>query len=281
MIRRTLNRLRATFRGPSSYDLAAMDAAVHGEVQRLAAEVTRLRNEVALLRADIEPFHVRPGTLDAAIYAEVVHADEYRLPIAFAADDAILDIGAHIGSFAFACLKRGAGRVVAYEPVPANHAMLLVNLTRFGPRAEARRAAVWRSDGPATTLQLEGSDDASNTGGGRVAEGTGACVPAVPFDTVVLELLAATKQPRLRLLKLDCEGSEYPVLLTATCLHLIDAVCGEYHEVRSAMPAAQVHGRTEYGRDELVACLEAAGFRVETEENPRQPGLGLFWARRD
>lgn len=268
MLRRIARRLQATFRGPSPRDLLA--------------EIQALRIEVARLRVLAEPFHTRPDTLDPNIYAEVLVENEYRLPARFAADDIVIDVGAHIGSFAVACLLRGAGRVVAFEPVPANHALLRVNLARFGGRGEARRAAVWRSDRPAAELYYEASPDAANTGGGGLIGGDGSlAVPAVPLDGVVAELLAATGQERIRLLKFDCEGSEYPVLLTATCLGRVAEVCGEYHEVGAAGPSARVGGHTGYGRGVLVDHLTAQGFRVETEANPRSTGIGLFWARRD
>ncbi len=269
MLRRIARRLHATFRGPSSHDLLA--------------DIHALRVEVARLRVLAEPFHTRPDTLDPNIVAEVLVGNEYRLPDRFAADDIVIDVGAHIGSFAVACLLRGAGRVVAFEPVPANHALLSVNLSRFGGRGEARRAAVWRSDGPATELHYQASADPINTGGGTLFGGADAgtlAVPAVPLDGVVADLLAPTGRDHIRLLKLDCEGSEYPVLLTATCLGRVAEVCGEYHTVGAAGPAARVGGHTGYGRDVLVDHLTGAGFRVTTEENPRYPGIGLFWAQR-
>jgi len=278
MLRRLTRRLNATFRGPSPLDTLAEIRALAPLTGRVAA----LEAEVARLRAVAEPFHTRPGTLDPNIYAEVLVGNEYRLPERFEASDVVIDVGAHVGSFAAACLLRGAGRVVSFEPVPANHALLGVNLARFGGRGEARRAAVWRSDVPATELRYALSDDPTNTGGGNVlAEAAGGlAVPAVPLDAVVAELLAATGQGRVRLLKLDCEGSEYPVLLTATCLDKVAELCGEYHDIGEVGPAAQARGHTRYDRKVLVDYLSGVGFRVESEVHPRNPAIGLFWARR-
>lgn len=278
MIRRIARRLNATFHGPSPRELAAAIAAL----APLADEVRRLRGEVARLRAVAEPFHVRPGTLDANIFAEVFLGNEYELPARFAAGDVVIDIGAHVGSFAAACLVRGAGRVVAFEPVPANHALCRVNLARFGGRGEARLAAVWRSDVPPTRLHYATSADPANTGGGNVLGGGGpdAPVDAVPLDAVVAELLAASGQARVRLLKLDCEGSEYPILLSATCLDRVAEVCGEYHEVGVPTPDARVGGHAVHGPAVLVEHLTAAGFAVTTRVHPRNPSIGLFWARR-
>ena len=72
----------------------------------------------------------RPGTQDELAIREVLFGNEYRLPAKFGADDRIVDIGAHIGMFAVACLERGARRLWCYEPVQANFDLLDTNLRR-------------------------------------------------------------------------------------------------------------------------------------------------------
>jgi hypothetical protein len=42
----------------------------------------------------------RPGTMDRMIFNGVVLHEEYRLPPCFAPADVVIDVGAHIGSFA-------------------------------------------------------------------------------------------------------------------------------------------------------------------------------------
>jgi FkbM family methyltransferase len=274
MMSRLFRRLKATFTGPSIHDLLV-------RLDELGTEVATLRAEVDRLKLVSEPFHTRPGVFDPTIYAEVFVENEYRLPERFGAEDLVIDVGAHIGSFATACLMRGVGRVVAFEPFPANHALASVNLARFGSRAEVRRTAVWRSDQPAGRREYD-SSAAANTGGGHLfgPAADGLTVPTVPLDEVVGDVLAAAGRERLRLLKLDCEGSEYPVLLTATCLGVIDEVCGEYHEVGPVGPGLAVGGITNFTHQVLVDHLSRAGFRVTAEPNPRDARLGWFWARR-
>jgi len=279
MLRRLARRVHTTFTGPSSRDLAAAML----EIARLKDEVSRLQERVADWGATAEPFHGRPGTLDRAIHRAVVIDNEYRLPPRFEATDLVIDVGGHVGSFATACLLRGAGRVVAFEPVPSNHAILALNLARFGGRAVAHLGAVWRSDAPPTRLYHVTSADPSNTGGGNMfgaATPAGLSAPAVPLDDAVAAALAASGCDRVRMLKLDCEGSEYPVLLTATCLGQIDEVCGEYHQVLDPIPAAKVGSHVAYGRDTLVGHLTSLGFAVATAIDPVHSCNGLFWATR-
>ena len=87
---------------------------------------------------------------------------------------------------------------------------------------------------------------------------------------------------RVRFLKLDAEGSEFPILLTSGRLDLVGAIAGEYHELTDAQmealdPSARV-GDARYDHATLRAVLEAAGFDVEL--SPGQPQLGFFAARR-
>jgi len=53
------------------------------------------------------PWSFRDGTLDQAIFNAVVRFNEYRLPERFVPTDIVIDVGAHIGSFAQAVLSRG------------------------------------------------------------------------------------------------------------------------------------------------------------------------------
>jgi hypothetical protein len=74
----------------------------------------------------------------------------------------------------------------------------------------------------------------------------------------------------VRLLKLDCEGSEWPILFTSRRLQQVREIVGEYHE-----------RETEWGwcgAVRLQEFLQAQGFAVDVQET--RDGLGLFWAKR-
>ena len=254
-------------------------AAALDSVRSLVAD---LHAELADLRSDLEPPHVRPRTLDDAIWTDVNRRNEYDLPDRFDPSDVILDIGAHIGSFSFACLRRGAGAVVAYEPDPENAALAALNLTRFGGRGEVRRVAVWRSDEDGSPLRLLKSGDPTNTGGGGVGSATvGPAVETIAFDAAVESALARYDVKQLRLVKLDCEGSEYPILMTSRCLDRIAAMCGEYHEFPGPIPdEVRELGVEVLDRHTLRRCLERHGFRVELRQHTPNANVGLFFANR-
>lgn len=218
-------------------------------------------------------WRLRPNTIDRRIFRTVVIEDEYRLPERFEAGTVVLDVGAHVGSFALACLRRGAARVVCCEPDADNFALLKHNLAPYADRAEARHVAVWRNDEPAKTLALHNPYDVRNTGAGRVG-GAGRPVTAVAFDDLVREL------GRVDLLKLDCEGAEWPILLTATTLDRVGSILGEYH-LETFPEAYQVEGCEGFTAEVLTGALTRHGFRTETEDlHDSVPPAGLFFAKR-
>ncbi len=243
--------------------------------------VAELHDELADLRSDLEPPHVRLGTLDDAIWTDVNRRNEYSLPDRFDPTDVILDIGMHIGSFSFACLRRGAKAVIGFEPHPENAALAALNLKRFGERGEVRQVAVWRSDVPDGTLRLHTSYDATNTGGGVAGDVAGMEIAAVGFDSVIESALTRFQVPRLRLVKIDCEGSEYPILMTSRCLDRVAAICGEYHESPGPIPdTIRVPGVEVFDRNTLKRFLESQGYRVELRQHTPNPHIGLFFANR-
>jgi FkbM family methyltransferase len=221
-------------------------------------------------------WRTRPGTWDEAMWSAVVHQNEYEVPERLEHSDVVVDVGAHIGCFSWLCLARGAGRVHAYEVEPANFELLAANLAPAGERARAHHGAVWRSDREEDLFFSPPQLDI-DTGGGSVMDGRGE--PAgrsLSFAAVLDEAVAAAPSGRVRLLKLDCEGSEYPILYTAPTLDAIEEIVGEYHE-RPRDP--RFEGMPDFTIAALASFLADRGFEVRSAQtDPR--GLGHFRARR-
>ncbi len=163
---------------------------------------------------------LRPGTLDGWIFEEVHVRNVYRLPGRFGARDVVVDVGAHVGVFALAALERACGRVYCVEADEENYGIAARNLKTYieDGRVSLARAAVWRSDENEDVLRFGGYTSAGrlvNTGGGNVIwSEDGPVVPKMPFDELVRRA-ASDGEGRVRLVKLDCEGAEWPILFTS------------------------------------------------------------------
>lgn len=157
---------------------------------------------------------------DEAALAEVLDRDAYGiLDSRFAPTDVVLDIGGRIGAFSFACHALGSRRIRVFEPVAASADRLRRNLGHLDGITVHDRA-ICGSDAP------------------------DAAAPALPLDAVLADL------PQVRLLKLDCQGLEHPMLLTATSLRKVERIVGNWRAAPEAQTAA------------LRRHLEAQGFLV-------------------
>lgn len=185
------------------------------------------------------------GTL-YEVFVEKIYADHPPT-----AGKTVLDIGANIGDTAVYFASRGA-RVIAYEPDPEMCELARRNVAGNGLAADIRNVGV----GAATeTLQLSATPDGADTlsrtlfPGSMPADGLHpACLPiqVVAFADVLRELGSVD------VLKIDCQGCEYPSFrsLTTANLQRIEHVMMEYHGESS----------------ELADKLRAAGFSVRLKD---------------
>jgi FkbM family methyltransferase len=228
------------------------------------------------------PPTLRPGTLDAYIWNEVPR--EYAtLPVTFCDDDVVMDLGVHVGAFSAWAALRGAPRVVGFEAARQNFEIASRNLKGL-EACEIHHAAVWKSEGPwPAELLLLPSPDAANTGGNQICsdgvengEPAGAyylpkqTAPVLALDTVLAGL------PRVRFMKIDIEGSEFPVLTTSKQLNKVFEIAGEYHT--GASKRVEDTGEPQ-SMEKLAIALVEQGFWVIWR--PLQDDLGLFFASRE
>lgn len=230
---------------------------------------------------------LRPDTVDRKAWREIYVRNAYFLPARLAPSDVVIDIGAHIGSFTLAALDRGAGQVWAFEADAGNYALASLNVKEYVPRVRLTHAAVWRSDVRIPHVYFSGyapsgHREVVNTGGGDVMFHTdGTAIPTIRFDDVIDEASDAGAR-RIRLVKLDCEGSEFPILLTSSRLDLIDEIVGEYHAIPAEQWShlrddARVGIAVEYSPALLREHLECVGFRVRLGHCGRTLGQFMAW----
>ncbi|MHB8590776.1 MAG: FkbM family methyltransferase [Vulcanimicrobiaceae bacterium] len=173
--------------------------------------------------------HFREGTVDADCWRGIVEQNEYNLPEALDPDALIVDIGTHVGSFVQACWNRGARNIVSFEADWENYAVAWDNVGNL--HLEGVRllySAVGRSDEKFEPCVRFGGyvpffDGRVNTGGGDVFAKAGREVMCTRFDDI-------RRGRSISLLKIDCEGSEWPILYTSD-LSRVQRIVGEYHSI--------------------------------------------------
>jgi FkbM family methyltransferase len=197
---------------------------------------------------------------DPGIWHHVVELDEYRLAGMDLTGGAVVDVGAHVGCFAFRARERGAAVVHCYEPWDQSADLLERNAAHMSGVTVFREAVGEK----AARGRFTGLAHAENTGSGNVTLDDDGPIPVTPLDEMIRRAVGASSGGRVALVKLDCEGAEWPGLRGATLLNLTDRIVGEWH------PPG--------GAQEIRSLLEPAGFTVETTAT--EDGRGLFWARR-
>lgn len=196
----------------------------------------------------------RPGTWDQAIFDCVYTNNEYRVNNFLG--KTIVDVGAHIGSFSLLAAHRGASVVYAYEPNKHNFEILTQNA--LGTVVRPWNKGVHAASG--LHLQSMQCSMPENTGGCPTVLDSDGDIETVCMNDIIDQL------GHIDILKLDCEGAEYPALLHCTKLDRLSAIVGEYH------------GHVEHTIDELKHYLNSHGFSVGLE--PTEGGLGHFFAIR-
>ncbi len=177
----------------------------------------------------------------------------------------MVDIGAGLGDYsALAQMTVGSGVVHAYEPDPATFEMLEENLARNGARsvqtfAEAVGVVAGRYGPMGTGMHAVQT---------RFSPADDGAAPGVTLETVLDRLPGG----RCDLVKIDCEGGEFELLLAASTdvLRRIDRIVVEVH--------ASAAGETRPGLDDRLA---AAGFVVHVEPTPAGGELSVLYAARE
>jgi FkbM family methyltransferase len=206
---------------------------------------------------------------NASPVIEVFAYGEYDLPLDWTALRGVLDVGAHVGSFAlWTCERAPTARILSVEPEPRNFNDLASNIQRndVGSRIEALNAALGTEPGT-VTLHVPMNRETSST------LGTGG--ESIQAAVISLPDLLERFDGQLDLLKLDAEGAEW------TALTALDA------EMWAKIPRLVLECHAGVGRtvEEMMELLGQQGFAPRVLS--RQPSgvswcdeVALIWAER-
>ncbi len=240
-------------------------------------------------------FHARTKDESHSIIHYIPVEDEYGIShLHLRPSDVVLDIGSHIGVVSFMTHIMGSRQIHAFEADPTNYNLSKKYLSGLSG-IEITHGAVGRSDLAASTPVRHSGYIGDNTGGGNVimngqpfefyrqeitphlSSSTDEAIPMISLDAILKPF------PTVKLMKIDCEGSEFPILLTSKLIGRVQTIVGEYHEVEPEMmprlhPNAVVGNHMSYHKELLADALRKHGFSITFKESARC--LGLFTATR-
>jgi FkbM family methyltransferase len=179
---------------------------------------------------------IRTGTSDALLLREAVLAGfdfrEYEVPLALQ-PRTILDIGANTGIVSLTLRRKYPGaRVIAFEPLPENFALLDYNLRNLNnvltvPVGLGRET---------TEMEYYASDDPNNLGGGSFHPNSSQMDQA-RGKLQILSAADALSKFDIRdvdMIKIDTEGAEHDILtgFPEDVISEVSAIVGELHSVK-------------------------------------------------
>jgi FkbM family methyltransferase len=182
-------------------------------------------------------------------------------------DWTIIDIGGAIGEFSLYAAARDPGaRIIAYEPFPESVELFKQNLEMNGIKnVNVISKAVWKS---ATRLELDISlQEPLQITSGVSEKPTD---KSIRVEAVSLaDVLHSNKLTSVDLVKLDCEGAEFDILLgsRSETVKAFKRIVMEYHD-----------GAGGRHHSQLESHLQSLGYRVTSRVNVVHPRIGYLYA---
>lgn len=206
--------------------------------------------------------------MDVWILKESCLDRDYERGTRLEPDWTVVDVGAGVGDFTVHAARLcPRGRVYAFEPLPESFARLEEHLRINGvANVSAFPEAIAGADGTLALYTVTGLSGQHRTAGeGADRSGAAIAVRATTLSAAFERLAIA----RCDLLKIDCEGAEFEILLGLpdSALARIARIALEYHD-----------HVTLHSHEELARFLEARGFRVRVHPSPAWRELGFLYA---
>ena len=183
----------------------------------------------------------------------------------------VVDVGAGVGDFSiFAGYNRPHTVVYALEPFGESYQLLSENLVLNAiDNVTAFPLALWGESGD-LVLDLSGGEPLQIIS--QVLENQAEISGMTVVHALTLQdFLNQESIDHVDLMKLDCEGAEYEILMQASSQTLakVDRVIMEYHDIR------------EHNEHRVLASfLENEGYRIQIVENVVHEEIGYLYAER-
>jgi FkbM family methyltransferase len=218
-------------------------------------------------------FIVRPRLADHYILSEVFLHQDHQLPLhnLNPHSSVVFDIGAHIGIFSILASLH-ARQVFAYEPAPDKITLLEKNIQlNKRPNIVVHPLAI-NNHSRKQPLHMTTNRSHSHSLFKPLIKSTLQQSPTLVNCSTLQDQIKAHQIDQIDLLKLDCEGAEFPILtsLPSHIFKLIDQIILEYHNRAS-------HQATHH---DLVALLKSHHFQAQIVRT-LNPTTGILYAKKN
>lgn len=195
--------------------------------------------------------HQKMKERDQQVYYELFEVDVYNVLREEVEGKTIIDVGGNKGYFSIKCMELGAKETHCFEPVKSIYEECL-EMTKSFPQIRSYNLAVL--DGSVDSVTMFEDSWCSHIWG---AEGT-----KTPCISLVDAMAYAEDKDDDLVLKLDCEGSEYEILLNTPkdVLRKFSTIYLEIHELPN--PRYRMQGKM------LLEHVESLGFKAIAGPQP-------------
>ena len=157
----------------------------------------------------------------------------------------VIDVGANIGDSTLVFANQNAKEIFAFEPVPPIYNIALENL-ELNPQLKEKIHIYNKAvSGEAGTIKIY--FEKGSWGGANSFNETD---EAYEIEAFTIEQILENYKVKPDVLKMDCEGCEYDIILNSD-LSMFNDIIFEYHQATTKIPS-----------ENLIKKLEKEGFKV-------------------
>ena len=233
------------------------DNLIRGGVNRLNNILTKKylnENYIYTVNIDNNLFHFQDSILSESVnmIAHELNNNEYDFNIDFKEGDIVIDIGANVGMVSILLAKKFPFlKIYSFEPLKENYDNFIKNIELNNiPKGviTAENKAVTK-DGRLITMSINSANKGGSSTTDVISINSIMTKENSQVESITLEeIFKKYYINKLKLLKIDCEGSEYEILYNAdtNLLKNIENLRGEFHENKNLTDEYDIDKLCEY-----------------------------------
>lgn len=212
------------------------------------------KNYIYTVNIDNNLFHFQDSILSESVnmIAHELNNNEYDFNIDFKEGDIVIDIGANVGMVSILLAKKFPFlKIYSFEPLKENYDNFIKNIELNNIPKEvitAENKAVTK-DGRLITMSINSANKGGSSTTDVISINSIMTKENSQVESITLEeIFNKYNINKLKLLKIDCEGSEYEILYNTdtNLLKNIENLRGEFHENKNLTDEYDIDKLCEY-----------------------------------